>query len=242
MTLADLNEEFRQTYEAIHGVINRIAHTEDSHNFELAAACNSSNRVRNRKSDLEYIRKVRNVQSHPKQGSGQPAFVVTEAFLKWCRNVHDQLAQVTTAGQLGVKRSELFTATWASQIHPLIGKMRDEKFSHIPILDEAGATVGVFNESAILDYLMASDMTSLIEPYHTLEEIRQHCAIGADHVETFRFIRPQASEDDVADTFLSVTGPFTRVGAVFVTPGAAPEQPIQRMITAWDVLSQSKGN
>ncbi|MEH6736962.1 MAG: hypothetical protein V7695_00255 [Sulfitobacter sp.] len=119
--------------------------------------------------------------------------------------------------------------------------MRSEKFSHIPIIDDAGVVDGVFNESAILDYLIGSGMASVIEPEHTLKEIHKHCVIGADHVETFRFISPLASEDDVADIFLSVTGPFTRVGAVFVTPGAAPKEPIQRMITAWDVLSQSKG-
>ena len=127
-------------------------------------------------------------------------------------------------------------------VDDLIKRMRDGKFSHIPILNIDCCVEGVFNESAILDYLVANDMTSLIEPNHTLETIRAHCAIGADHVETFGFITPSASEDAVAEIFLTVTGEFTRVGAVFVTPGAAPKQPIQRMITAWDVLSQSKGN
>ncbi len=240
--MANQDEEFRQTYEAIKRVINRIAKNESSVNFELDEAIRASQRVRNRKSDLKYVRSVRNAQNHPQQRNGEPAFAVTEAFVKWCKDLHDQLAKATNAGQLGIKRSELCTAQWDTQIHPLIQKMRTERFSHVPILNDEGHVVGVFNESAILDYLMLNNMAALIEPTDTLETIRTHCAIGADHVETFCFISPLASEDEVADMFLSVTGPFTRVGAVFVTPGAAPKQPIQRMITAWDVLSQSKGN
>jgi CBS domain-containing protein len=241
VTVADLNTEFLQVFEAIKLVVNRLAGKENSREFELFEACQKNTRVRNRKPEIEYIKDVRNLLVHQVQSSGLPTFALTATFIDFCRNLHDQISQATTAGQLGVRNSDLCTATWASQIHPLISKMRSEKFSHIPILNNDGVAVGVFNESAILDYLIASGMSSLIEPEHTLKEIYKHCVIGADHVETFRFISPRASEEDVADIFLSVTGPFTRVGAVFVTPGAAPHEPIQRMITAWDVLSQSKG-
>ncbi|WP_281857382.1 CBS domain-containing protein [Litoreibacter halocynthiae] len=240
--MANQDEEFRQTYEAIKRVINRIAKKEDSVNFELDEAVYASQRVRNRKSDLNYVRSVRNAQNHPQQRNGEPAFAVTEAFVKWCKDLHDQLAKATNAGQLGVRVTELFTARWDTKIHPTVQEMRSQRFSHVPILNDAGHVVGVFNEAAILDYLMTNDLAAMIDPPDTLETIQAHCTIGADHVETFRFISPLATEDEVIDIFLSLTGPFTRVGAVFVTPSASSDKPIQRMITAWDVLSQSKGN
>jgi CBS domain-containing protein len=158
-----------------------------------------------------------------------------------CRELLAQISKAARAGELGVKVDDLCVATWDDLIHPLIETMKKNKYSHIPILNDGGIVVGVFNESSILDYLIRSGMASLIEPDATLAEIQDHCLLGADHTETFRFIGPLAPEDDVADIFVTVSGEFTRVGAVFVTPGAAADKPIQRMITAWDVLAQTQG-
>jgi hypothetical protein len=239
--MANLNEEFLQIFEAIKRTVNRIADREDSQDFELSAATGTSYLVRNRNAELRYIRDIRNAIGHPQHSSKTPAFVVTEGFLASCRGVLHGISKAARASDLGIKKTDLYFANWDTLIHPLITIMREQRFSHIPILDEEGVLMGVFNESAILDYLVASGMASLIEPDQNLADIRDHCCLGADHTETFRFVDHKATEDDVADIFLTVEGRFTRVGAVFVTPGAAPNQPIQRMITAWDVLSQRDG-
>lgn len=236
--MADPNEEFRQIFEEIKRTVNRIADLEDSHEIELDAAIACSRRVQARRTELRYIRTVRNALSHPQQNSREPTFVISEGFLQSCRGVLKGISLAVRASDLGVNRTDLYTAEWTTPIHSLIATMREQKFSHIPILDAEGILLGVFNESAILDYLVASGMASLIEPDQTLTDILEHCRLGADHTETFRFVDHKATEDEVADIFLTVEGPFTRVGAVFVTPGASPHQPIQRMITAWDALSQ----
>ena len=236
--MADLNSEFVQLFEAIKLTVNKIADLEDSLEIELDAAIRRNRRVDARRSELRYIRAVRNTLSHPVQFGKEPPFIITAAFVEFCRSILNAISLAARASDLGNSRSDLYVANWDTPIKPLITTMREQRFSHIPILDEAGVLVGVFNESSILDYLMASDMMSLIEPEHTLQDIADHCRVGADHTETFRFVDHKATEDEVADIFITVTGLFTRVGAVFVTPGAAKDQPIQRMITAWDVLSQ----
>ena len=167
-----------------------------------------------------------------------PTFVVTDGFITECHDVLAQISMTSKAGDLGIKRPDLYIADWKESIHLLIETMRKYQYSHIPILDTDGVVAGVFNESAILDYLVESDMASLIEPDATLEDLRKHCQLGADHTETFRFIDPKATEDEVVDVLVTVSGPSTRVGAVFVTLGAAPDRPIQRMITPWDVLEK----
>lgn len=238
--MSDVNEEFQQIYEAIQTIINRFAKYEDSHRFELKEACENSFRIRNRRDELEYIRMVRNAQNHPKQRTGQPTFTISVAFLQACQKLYADLSKAVPAGQMGISVGDLYVAAPTDNILPVVARMRSERFSHIPILNTERVVLGVFNESAILDYLMASELMSFIETDTTLDQIDQHCRIGADHIETFRFISPLASEDDVANIFLTVNGPFTRVGAIFVTQDGHPEKPVQRMITAWDVLAQNK--
>ena len=240
MSGIDLNTEFLQVFEEIKAVVNRLAGREGSLEFELFIACSKSPRVQRRKFELEYIKDVRNLHVHQQQSSGLPTFALSATFVKYCRDMHTQLNQATTAGKIGINISDLTVAKWDDPILPIIATMRENSFSHIPITNDAGVVEGVFNEAAIFDYLTSSGMIMMLEDATLLSDLRNHCRIGADHIETFRFISPSASEDQVADMFLTVIGPFSRVGAVFVTPEGYPNKPIQRMITAWDVLAQIK--
>jgi len=242
LSAADLNTEFLQVFEEIKAVVNRLAGEEGNQEFMLSAACRKNARVQRRRTELEYIKDVRNLHVHQQQKSGLPTFALTQTFVDFCRSIQAQLAQATTAGKIGVNIRDVAVARWDDPILPIIATMRENCFSHIPIMGGAGVVEGVFNEAAILAHLMSSEMIMMIEPDDTLNGLRDQCRIGADHIEAFQFISPSASEDRVADAFLTVTGPFTRVGAVFVTPNAAPDKPVQRMITAWDVLAQSKVN
>jgi predicted transcriptional regulator len=242
LSVADLNTEFLQVFEAIKSVVNRLADDEDSQEFKLSAACRKNARVQRRRTELEYIKDVRNLHVHQQQSSGLPTFALTPTFVDFCRSIQAQLAQATTAGKIGVNIKDVAVARWDDPILPIIAAMRENCFSHIPIMGDAGVVEGVFNEAAILAHLMSSKMMMVIEAGDTLNGLHDQCRIGADHIETFQFISPSASEDQVTDVFLTVSGPFSRVGAVFVTPNAASDKPVQRMITAWDVLAQSKVN
>jgi predicted transcriptional regulator len=114
--------------------------------------------------------------------------------------------------------------------------MRAKRYTHVPILDEANGVIGVFNESAIFDYLVSK---TIIEWTDTIvvAEIMDHCRLDAGHTESFHFIRPCTTEDEMVNALVNVEGEFTRVWALFVTPSGSPNEPLRRMITIWDVMS-----
>ena len=116
--------------------------------------------------------------------------------------------------------------------------MKRGGFSHVPILDELGAVVGVFNEAAVFDCLWAETET-IIGREMQISEILPHCLLDAGHTENFRFVKPGTLIDDLVEMFRAPESPTTRLGAAFVTASGKKTEPLQRLVTAWDVLTSS---
>jgi len=114
--------------------------------------------------------------------------------------------------------------------------MRVKKFSHVPILDDHGRLLGVFNEAAIFDCFCSDEIIDASRdlPVSTILKLYR---LDANHTETFAFVRPTATESDLVNTFTKIEGPFKRIGALFVTPSGKRTEPITGMITPWDVLA-----
>lgn len=229
------NDQFLRLYEAIKDVVNTIAGT-TSYDLELDAACGRSRRVKERRFEIRHVRDVRNVIAHPQAKSGAPAVVVTPDLIARTQRLLDTLTTVRTANTAGVPRSQLFTATTGTRLITITDIMRAKRYTHVPILDEANRVIGVFNESAIFDYLLSKTIIELNDTM-IVTEIMDHCRLDAGHTESFQFIRPGTTEDEMVNALVNVEGEFTRVGALFVTSSGSANEPLHRMITIWDVMS-----
>ena len=136
-------------------------------------------------------------------------------------------------------RGKISAASPTDRLGDLADELRRGGFSHVPILDEHGAVIGVFNEAAVFDYLW-SDSETIIGRQMRIEEILPHCRLDAERTESFRFVRPGTPIDHLIDLFLALASPTTRVGAAFVTASGKSTEPLQRLITAWDVLKAGR--
>jgi hypothetical protein len=70
-------------------------------------------------------------------------------------------------------------------------------------------------------------------------DILRSCRLDANHTETFRFVRPTTPLTELVEMFMAIESPSTRIGAALVTPSGKPSEPLQRLITPWDVLASS---
>lgn len=230
------NDQFLGLFEAIKKLVNAIAGI-DSCELQLDAACERSRRVRERLSEIRHVRNVRNIIAHPQAQSGAPAVVVTPDLIHRTQRLLDTLTTVRTANTVGVPLGRLFTATTGTRLIAVADTMREKRYSHVPVLDERKRVIGVFNESAIFDYLVKQTIIELTEVM-VVADVMDHCRLDAGHTESFQFIRPATTEDEMLDFLVNVEGDFTRVGALFVTASGTENEPLHRMITLWDVVSR----
>ncbi|MER9568877.1 hypothetical protein NKI77_06770 [Mesorhizobium opportunistum] len=116
--------------------------------------------------------------------------------------------------------------------------MKRGGFTHVPILDERDTVIGVFNEAAVFHFLWAEPET-IVGRQMKISDVFDSCSLDANRMETFRFLGPRTPLDSLIEMFLAVESPLTRVGAAFVTASGKETEPLQRLITPWDVLAMS---
>lgn len=230
------NDQFIRLYEALKTRINAIAGI-DSANMELTQACERSKRVLGHRSEIWHVRDVRNLIAHPPANSRGPTVVVTSDLMRRTQRLLDALTTVRTASTAGVPLEKLFTVTTDTKLIMVADTMRAKRYSHVPILDERKRVIGVFNESAIFDYLVSQTIIELTDTM-VVADIMDHCRLDAGHTESFRFVRPDTTEDEMLDVLVNIEGDFTRVGALFVTASGTVTEPLHRMVTLWDVVSR----
>ena len=237
--MSNPTESFIRTFEEIVTEVNHRAGATSSQSFEIEKAAERDGIVRNARRLLIYIRDVRNALQHPKHSSPGHAVQVSEAFLDEVQALLSHLKNPPTASSVGVLLKQIKTASLTDRLGDLADEMKQGGFSHVPILDERYAVIGVFNEAAVFDHLWAEAET-IVDRQMQISDILPHCRLDADHTETFRFVKPRTPLDDLVEMFRALESPTTRVGAAFVTASGKKTEPLQRLITSWDVLGCSR--
>jgi CBS domain-containing protein len=236
--MKDATERFIRVFEQIVRVVNGRAGTPSSHSFEIERASARDGSVRRNPALLMYIRDVRNAIQHPQHRSVGHAIQVSDEFLIEVCSLLKSLESPPTANTVGVPRKNITTARLTDRLGDLAGKMKQSGFSHLPILDNNDVVIGVFNEAAVFDYLWVESET-IVGRRMQVSDVLVHCRLDANHTETFKFVTPRTLLDDLVGMFLVVNSPTTRVGAAFVTASGNKSEPLQRLITPWDVLASS---
>lgn len=229
------NAIFIQSFERLKTVINIMAFKEGSTSMEISAAVYKNSRVKRCEKELRYIREVRNLLSHQHGQFGGAPFMVSDIFLARVDKLTSFFSKKMSANDVGVSLRDLYTARLSSFVKNLADKMIEDKFSHVPILDDDNVLLGVFNESAVFESYLCEEVIGL-EAETKIEDLMPFCEVGRQRTEAFKFIKPSASLDDIADLFSGWEGDAARLGAVFVTASGKDSDPVQRMMTAWDVL------
>jgi len=236
--MSNPTESFIRTFEEIVTEVNHRADAPSSHSFEIERAAKRDGIVRKNRPLLIYIRDVRNALQHPKHSSEGHAVQVSEAFLDEVQDLLRHLKKPPTASSVGVPLKKIKIASLTDRLGDLADEMKQGGFSHVPILDERDAVIGVFNEAAVFDHLWTETET-IVGRQMRISDILPHCCLDADHTETFRFVEPKSPIDDLVEMFLALESPTTRVGAAFVTASGKKTEPLQRLITPWDVMAVS---
>ena len=234
--MSNTAQKFIRLYEKLVEEVNRRAGSPSSHSFEIERASSRDGGVRKQERLLKYIRDVRHALQHPKHQSPGHAVVISAPFLEEIESLLGYLRNPPTARSVGVARKKIRTASLSDQLGDLADEMKQHGFSHVPILNEREAVIGVFNEASVFDHLW-SDSETIIGRSMLVSDILRHCRLDANHTESFRFVTPRTPLDDLTEMFLGAESATSRVGAAFVTASGKPTEPLQFLITPWDVLA-----
>jgi len=116
--------------------------------------------------------------------------------------------------------------------------MREKMYTHIPILEE-GIVTGVFDENSLFTYVSGNDDEIFeIDNKLCFADISTHISMKGREMEEFEFCSMNAYVDDVTKLFEKRFSCGKRLGLVLLTNTGKRTEPLQGIITPWDVIGK----
>ncbi|MBQ6487034.1 CBS domain-containing protein [Candidatus Saccharibacteria bacterium] len=190
------------------------------------------------KKRLDMCKEIRNLLSHDSLCGGYPIIPKRE-LINFLNTIRESVAKPITARSLMVNAQNVCSAAITDTVRPIIRKMIENTYTHIPILDD-GRVIGVFSENTLLS-LFSNDDIVVIEETTTFNDknIKGLLPLKNHSTECFRFASPDATIIEIREIFSEALSANQRVGLIFITQNGLPNNRILGIISPWD-MPQSK--
>ena len=228
-------DEFISKYKELENVIRKQFQIED-YNKSALKEIEKISQFKSLKEDLTYIREIRNFLQHKPELNGEypiqpnPKIILKmDEILKYIENpprIYDKC----------VKINKVFFASIHDKIYPVMIKMKENVFTHIPIL-ENGIVKGVFSENTLFGALIEDEL--VYEKGQTTFEnvlIKKYCEISNHVSETFMFVKKEMFLEEAKDLFSNAFKDNKRLSMLFITQNGKPTEKLLGIVTPWDIL------
>lgn len=193
-------------------------------------------RFEDRSADIDYISDIRNLLSHNRKISGRYAVQPSEEVIAFMDSLIIEVSGRKKCRDIAIKVGSILKRNLRGRVMDTIKIMDARGFSHVPIV-ENGKVIGVFSRNSIFSYVAKNGACSLIsKPDLTFGDIREYLELGGREKEEYIFVKTCLYADELERIFDNMSKKGRRVGLVFLTKNGTCDEPIQGMLTPWDVL------
>ncbi len=185
--------------------------------------------------DLDLCREVRNILTHNAALDGEPVVEPSEALMDQLRAIIAYVKRPPLATAFMTKREQLLTADMGQRVLEVMRAMERRGFSHVPVMGK-GEMVGVFSTGTVFSYCTRDLGEKGITADTRIRDFSQWLPWEKHMMECYGFVDEKATYADVKWEFERIKVGEKRLAALFVTRTGDPAEPLQGMITPWDVL------
>lgn len=194
---------------------------------------------------LKNIRSLRNVLTHSKPFGLEHCAEPHEKMLQVLKNILDEVDDSRISHHM-VPFSKIKWATLDDSVLEYMNILRNNVYTHIPILDENHRVIGVFGESTLFSMVLNkandNDM-ELIEKETVFRDYIDAIKLENQATEEFVFLSRSATILDCRYEFHQCfSRPKRRLGMIFITENGSPNEALLGLITAWGILGMEPVN
>ena len=188
------------------------------------------------KHKLDDLRHVRNILQHAQTYNGEYPIEPNQALLDLIDNIISLLTNPPKAFDKAIRIDRVCSATWDNKIYPKMELMKENVYTHIPILNN-GIVEGVFSENTLFGALIedelvyVKDETSFDAPL-----IKKHCLLDNHVSEVFKFIPKSMLLEDAKILFNKAFEKNERLAMLFITEHGKQSEKLLGIITPWDII------
>ena len=189
------------------------------------------------KSELSYCREVRNLLQHRPRLDGTFAVEPSDEMIKLLRSTIERVEKPIVARDVAILRNSVCFRKMEDKVRPVMIEMQEKTFTHIPILDNNDVVVGVFSENTLLSYLIDDEIVGIDEKTR-FADLKKYLPVSAHKSESFYFVPQNKLLADIKTRFEKSLQKQERIGLLFMTNNGKATEPLQGLISAWDVAAK----
>ena len=185
--------------------------------------------------DISFCQEVRNFMQHKKKVNGRFAIEPNEEMLAFIQRLINKVANRPRCKDICIKIKNIEKRSLSGSVKETIKVMRQKGYTHIPIV-ENGLLVGVFDENSLFNYVAEHEAVELDDKL-CFRDIQKYLSIQDRELEAFLFVKATMYVEDLEKEMQTYSNKNKRVGIAFLTANGRENEPVQGMVTPWDILS-----
>lgn len=185
--------------------------------------------------DISFCQEVRNFMQHKKKVNDRFAIEPNDAMLAFIEQLINKVENRPQCKDICIKSQNIEWRSLSDSVKATIKVMREKVYTHIPII-ENGVLIGVFDENSLFNYVAENEIVDVDEKL-CFSDIRKYLSIRGREMEEFLFVKSTMYVDDLEKEIQKYFSKNKRVGIAFLTANGREDEPIQGIITPWDIIS-----
>ena len=185
--------------------------------------------------DISFCQEVRNFMQHKKKINARFAIEPNDAMLAFIEQLINKVESRPQCKDICIKFQNIEWRALSDSVKATIKVMRQKVYTHIPII-ENGVLIGVFDENSLFNYVAENEIVD-VDNELCFADIRQFLSIQDREMEEFLFVKSTMYVEDLEKEIQKYFSKNKRVGIAFLTVNGRENEPIQGIITPWDIIS-----
>lgn len=235
-SMSDTAEKFIEKYKELEEAVRITYGLKDSDSISYYLT--GQKEYQKYKDDIKYCQEVRNLLSHKKKINGSYAIEPSVEMLRFIDNLIDRIRDRTKCFDIQVGMKNVYWQPMDGKVKQTMQNMRRCMYSHVPILDNDGVVIGVFDENSVFNYLADEEKVEINDSL-TFADISKYISLHDREMESFVFFRPNEYVEELENQFESARRKGRRIGIAFITSNGTSDGKLQGIITPWDIIAAS---
>ncbi len=189
--------------------------------------------IQARWNEIDLCRQIRNILSHFPTVEGRRPLVPDQALLDVLSETIEHLEHPIRAIDAARSREHLYTVEIDSPVQSTLWQMRKRGFSHVPVMD-GDRLIAVFSVGTIFSSACRGEIPAIDQA--RIGDFMPDIELERHENERYVFVAADEPLTEVKELFQRPKQSRRKVAAVFVTASGDSGEPLQGMITPWDVL------
>lgn len=187
--------------------------------------------------EIDFCSDIRNLLSHNPKVDGSYAVEPSDRMLELMDFLISQVESRKKCIDVAVKFKDISRSTPAGRVADAIAVMKKTGHSHIPIVGNH-RVLGLFDENALFSIIAKHGIAYLADnPRLTFADVAEHVSLEDRGSKKFIFASASTYVDELEDIFDNFYRSKKRVALVFVTRNGKDNEPLQGLLTPWDIIS-----